>query len=129
MTRADARTREGNRGTTLHPAWPAHTPKHRLFGQATPGPAPTLEPAPASRPCSHLGLLLLGAEPAGAQPGSRWSPARAREAGTGRNDLDAGEHRPTIPAQEQAEHEADLTQRGLDLVGGSEFDELRCRRA
>ena len=34
-----ARTREGNRGTTLHPARPAHTPKHRLFGQATPGPA------------------------------------------------------------------------------------------
>jgi len=31
--------REGNRGTTLSPARPAHTPRHRLFGQATPGPA------------------------------------------------------------------------------------------
>ncbi len=52
--------------------------------------------------CSHPGLLLLGAEPAGAQPESTWSPARAREAGTGRNDVDAGEHRPQCPAQEQA---------------------------
>src|SRR5262249_35505172 len=32
------RTREGSRGTTLSPARPAHTPRHRLFGQATPGP-------------------------------------------------------------------------------------------
>ena len=33
-------------------------------------------------------------EPAGAQPASRWSPANARAAGGGRNDLDPGEHRP-----------------------------------
>ena len=46
---------------------------------------------------SHPGLLLLGAKPAGAQPESRWSPARARAAGAGRTDLDAGEHRPTLP--------------------------------
>ena len=32
----------------------------------------------------------------------RWSPARARAAGGGRTDLDAGEHRPQFPAQEQA---------------------------
>ncbi len=32
------RAREGIRGTTLSPARPAHTPIHRLFGQATPGP-------------------------------------------------------------------------------------------
>ncbi len=33
-----------------------------------------------------------------AAAGSRWSPARARTAaGTGRTDLDAGEHPATIP--------------------------------
>jgi transposase len=37
---------EGNRGTTLSPGRPAHTPQHRLFGQATPRPATTLRPAP-----------------------------------------------------------------------------------
>ena len=44
-------------------------------------------------------------------------PARARAAGAGRNDLDAGEHRPTLPAQEQADITKHLTQRGLDLRG------------
>jgi transposase len=39
------RAQEGNRGTTLTPARPAHTPQHRLFGQATPGPATTPRPA------------------------------------------------------------------------------------
>ena len=42
------RTREGTRGTTLHPARPAHTPKRQLFGKATPGPPPTLKPAPVN---------------------------------------------------------------------------------
>src|SRR6516162_7475902 len=42
------RAREGKRGTTLTPARPAHTPRHQLFGQATPGPEPSLRPpAPA----------------------------------------------------------------------------------
>ncbi len=40
------RAREGNRGTALTPARPAHTPQRRLFGQATPEPATTLRPAP-----------------------------------------------------------------------------------
>ena len=40
------RAREGNRGTTLTPARPARHPEHRLFGQATPGPATTLRPVP-----------------------------------------------------------------------------------
>src|SRR5207342_649141 len=31
-THTNARTREGTRGTTLSPAWPAHTPIGRLFG-------------------------------------------------------------------------------------------------
>jgi hypothetical protein len=44
------RAREGKRGTTLDPARPAHTPTHRLFGQATPGPAPTLRLAAAAPP-------------------------------------------------------------------------------
>ena len=42
-------TREGNRGTTLHPARPAHTPQHQLFGKATPGSPPTLRPAHRQR--------------------------------------------------------------------------------
>jgi transposase len=42
--------REGSRGTTLSPARPAHTPRHRLFGQATPGPATTLRPSQPPRP-------------------------------------------------------------------------------
>ena len=40
------RAREGNRERLLPPARPAHTPQHRLFGQATPEPATTLRPAP-----------------------------------------------------------------------------------
>ena len=40
--------REGSRGTTLSPARPAR-PRHRLFGQATPGPGPRLRPRPAPR--------------------------------------------------------------------------------
>ncbi len=42
--RRQASVREGNRGTTLSPAWPAHTPQHRIFGQATPGPELSLRP-------------------------------------------------------------------------------------
>jgi transposase len=38
------RAREGNRGTTQSPARPAHTPRHRLFGQATPEPDRRLRP-------------------------------------------------------------------------------------
>ncbi len=41
---AQRRVREGNRGTSLSPARPAHTPKHRLFGSATPEPEPRLRP-------------------------------------------------------------------------------------
>src|ERR1039458_8713083 len=37
------KAREGNWGTTLYPAWPAHTPKRRLSGAATPGPGQTLD--------------------------------------------------------------------------------------
>jgi transposase len=45
--------REGKRGTALLPARPAHTPRNRLFGQATPGPIKSLElltsPGPSRR--------------------------------------------------------------------------------
>jgi hypothetical protein len=44
--------REGKRGTTLHSARPAHTP-NRLFGKATPGPRPTLNPAAPTSPAPH----------------------------------------------------------------------------
>src|SRR5690348_18111102 len=82
----------------------------RLFGQATPGPPPTLKPPPPTSDRSHLRLLLISAEPAGAEPESSCSPARDRDAGAGRNELDTGEHRPQSPAQEQAT--TGLTQRG-----------------
>jgi hypothetical protein len=47
----------GNRGTTLHPARPAHTPIHRSSGEPL-GPRPTLEPQPAAA-CFASGLLLV----------------------------------------------------------------------
>ena len=43
--------REGKRGTALSPARPAPTPHRRLFGQATPGPSPSLGPLPSGAPC------------------------------------------------------------------------------
>ena len=50
-THSTIRTREGNRGTTLSPARPAHTPNNQLFGQATPGSPQSLRPQlrPVSR--------------------------------------------------------------------------------
>jgi hypothetical protein len=50
---------------------------------------------------SGEGCAAPAQQPAGAQPESTWSPARVREADTGRN-VDAGEHRPQSPAREQA---------------------------
>jgi transposase len=44
-----SRAREGNRGRLCNPARPAQHPDGRLFGSATPGPQPTLEPAPPQR--------------------------------------------------------------------------------
>jgi hypothetical protein len=89
-TSGGARAREGNRGTTLTRARLAPTPEHQRFGQATPGPTPTPELQP-HRACPHLGLLLLGAQPAAAQPGvqtfhalklSSRSPPPSSRAGT-----------------------------------------------
>jgi transposase len=47
----DARmpAREGKRGRLVNPAWPAPHPDGRLFGSATPGPQPTLEPVVSLR--------------------------------------------------------------------------------
>jgi transposase len=95
----DARRREdpgGHSGNDTASSAAGSHPETPALRKATPGPPPTLKPPPASERCSDPSLLLPGAEPAGAQPGSRWSPARAREAGAGRTDLDAGEHLPTI---------------------------------
>lgn len=52
------RAREDNRGTTLSPARPAHTPTHRLFGQATPGPGSRLR-----RPVGAHGATPRGQRP------------------------------------------------------------------
>src|SRR6478736_8810618 len=89
----------------------------RLFGQATPRPPPTLKPPPPTSDRSHLRLLLISAEPAGAEPESSCSPARDRDAGAGRNELDTGEHRPQSPAQEQVT--TALTQGGPRYGRGS----------
>lgn len=42
-------TREGNRGTTLHPARSAHTPHADSSGKPLPGPATALHPCPQTR--------------------------------------------------------------------------------
>ena len=119
-------------------------PEHRLFGQATPGPGPTLRPRPAAQ---HPALPAPGAElaiPRSLPPcrrrsrGSRWS-ARS-EART--NDLDAprddghtrlrGRPRATIrkPGHRASEghltyHEesqrSPLTQRGIRYGGNSQL--------
>jgi hypothetical protein len=52
---------EGTRGTTLSPARPAHTPKHQLFGQATPGSLTTLRPTIRRHRCRSK--LETNAEP------------------------------------------------------------------
>ena len=45
-SRQARRAREGNRGTTLHPARPAHTPHASSSGKPLPDPAPPYDPAP-----------------------------------------------------------------------------------
>jgi transposase len=85
--RQPTRVREGNRGTTLTPARPAHTPQHRLFGQATPEPRPTLRhpPKPPEEPLDkqrgldpeHLGSPL--GERVGAVLRGRSRAGRERE--------------------------------------------------
>ena len=48
------RAREGNRGTTLSPARPAHTPNTGSSDKPPPGPKPSLRaPAGSRRPCRH----------------------------------------------------------------------------
>jgi transposase len=44
-----SRAREGKRGRLVNPAWPAQHPDGRLFGSATPGSQPTLEPVASLR--------------------------------------------------------------------------------
>ena len=43
------RVREGNRGTTLSPAWPAHTPSTGSSAKPLPNPTPPNGPAPPRR--------------------------------------------------------------------------------
>ena len=89
------RAREGNRGTTLAPAWPACTPRAGSSGKPLPGLATTLRPQPAAQ---HPGAEL--AIPRSLPPcrrrsrGSRWSARSAART----NDLEArrddGHNRP-----------------------------------
>ena len=47
------RAREGNRGTTLSPARPAHTPNTGSSAKPLPDPTPTLRPAPHAGAPAH----------------------------------------------------------------------------
>jgi hypothetical protein len=78
----------------------------------------TSDPRDLNRSC-RLGLLLLSADPGGAEPESSWSPGRDRDAGAGRNELDTGEHPPT-PSGRRSKllfTLQRLTERGLDMDG------------
>jgi hypothetical protein len=51
------RVREGNRGTTLHPARPAHTPNASSSDQPLPNPAPSLRPPNQPRPRQQATII------------------------------------------------------------------------
>lgn len=65
-------------------------PRHRLFGQATPGPAPTLRPWPAARRAKTTPF------PAAADPARRRAAGQGGAPGAkrGRTTLTSGERRP-----------------------------------
>jgi hypothetical protein len=73
-----------------HPEQPALRISHSRAGTHSRTSDPFTEPVLTPR------LLLLGADPGGAESESSWSPGRDREAGAGRNELDTGEHPPTL---------------------------------
>lgn len=72
--RQDPGGQSGNDAATSaagsHPETPALRTSHSRA---------TANSALAISACSHLGLLLIAAQPARAQPESSWSPARARQ--------------------------------------------------
>ena len=77
--------REGNRGTTLHPGRPAHTPTTGSSGQPLPGLPPTLRPLlPFPRRC-HL-VRARGRVKDRAQPGRVAAPAGRPRGGRPRAD-------------------------------------------
>src|SRR6516162_2689609 len=72
-----SRAREGNRGTALTPARPAHTPDTGSSDKPLPDSATTLRPRPATQ---RLALPVPGAEPAipRSLPPRRWRSRRSR---------------------------------------------------
>jgi hypothetical protein len=76
-TQPTPRAREGNRGTALTPARPAHTPDTGSSDKPLPDPATTLRPRPATQ---RLALPVPGAEPAipRSLPPCRWRSRRSR---------------------------------------------------
>ena len=88
------RAREGNRGTTLHPGRPAHTPTTGSSDKPLPGLPPTLRPRPQTPPprlfplCCHLAR-------AGGRVQDRAKPGRAAAPP---GVLDPAAREPTIPA-------------------------------
>jgi hypothetical protein len=108
MTRADTTPTPGRQGPGRQPGNDAvfsvagSHPDRRALRNSRSWAKANPRTAAGNQALLISGLLLLGAQPAAAQPESRWSPARARAAGVGRNDIDAGEQRHNPRAQEQA---------------------------
>ncbi len=90
--RARAKGPGGQQGNDSVASAAGSHPRHRLFGQATPGPAPTLRP-PASPPLRQD----LPLSPAAADPARRRAAGQGGAPGAkrGRTTLTGGERRPS----------------------------------
>ena len=80
------RAREGNRGTTLHPGRPAHTPTTGSSGKPLPGLPPTLRPRLLPFPRSCHPARASGRVQDRAQPGRAAAPAGRPRRGRERAD-------------------------------------------
>jgi hypothetical protein len=86
------RAREGNRGTTLQPGRPAHTPNAGTSGKPLPGLPPTLRPQPAQTLLLPSPLHCYPARADGSRTGR--SPAAQRRP---QGVLDAAAREPIMP--------------------------------
>ena len=103
--RARAKGPAGQQGNDSVASAAGYTPRHRLFGQATPGPAPTLRPRPAPRRAKTCPFPRGCRSRQATSRRSRWS-ARS-EART--YDLDGWRATATIRLRRKGETSADGT--------------------
>ena len=80
------RARDGNRGTTLHPGRPTHTPTTGSSGKPLPGLPPTLRPPPLPLPRRCHPVRASGRVKDRAQPGRAAAPAGRPRRGHERAD-------------------------------------------